>query len=112
MAEMRDHVIIGGYGRVGQTIARVLDSENVPWVAFDTNGALVTEQREKGRPVYFGDASRHELLERAGARKARAFVVTLGSAEATERMVDGSHRSCDRRRSCWRAPRIPNTPHG
>lgn len=88
MAEMRDHVMIGGYGRVGQTIARVLDSENVPWVAFDTNGALVTEQREKGRRVYFGDASRPELLERAGARKARAFVATLASSEATERMVE------------------------
>ena len=33
--ELRDHVLIGGFGRVGQTIARVLDSENVPWIAFD-----------------------------------------------------------------------------
>ena len=87
MAEMRDHVVIGGFGRVGQTVARVLDSENVPWIAFDTNGALVTEHREKGRPVYFGDASRHEILHHAGAKKARAFIVTLGSAEATDRMV-------------------------
>ena len=87
MAELRDHVVIGGFGRVGQTVARVLDSENVPWIAFDTNGELVTEHREKQRPVYFGDASRHEILHHAGVRKARAFVVTLGSAEATERMV-------------------------
>jgi CPA2 family monovalent cation:H+ antiporter-2 len=87
IAEMRDHVVIGGFGRFGQTIARVLDSENVPWIAFDTNGALVTEQREKGRPVYFGDASRHEILHHAGVKKARAFVVTLASAEASERMV-------------------------
>jgi CPA2 family monovalent cation:H+ antiporter-2 len=87
MAELRDHVVIGGFGRVGQTIARVLDSENVPWIAFDTNGALVTEHRERNRPVYFGDASRHEILHHAGIRKARAFIVTLGSAEATERMV-------------------------
>ncbi|MGE3988493.1 cation:proton antiporter [Pseudorhodoplanes sp.] len=87
MSEMRDHVIIGGFGRVGQTVARVLDTENVPWIAFDTNGALVTEHREKDRPVYFGDASRHEILHHAGVRKARAFIVTLGSADATERMV-------------------------
>lgn len=87
IAEIRDHVVIGGFGRVGQTIARVLDSENVPWIAFDTNGALVTEHRERGQPVYFGDASRHELLERAGAKRARAFVATLASADATERMV-------------------------
>ena len=87
MVELRDHVVIGGFGRVGQTVARVLDSENVPWIAFDTNGSLVTEFREKNRPVFFGDASRHEILHHAGVKKARAFIVTLGSAEATERMV-------------------------
>jgi CPA2 family monovalent cation:H+ antiporter-2 len=87
VADMRDHVIIGGFGRVGQTIARVLDTENVPWVALDTHGETVTHFREQGRMVYFGDASRPELIERAGAKKARAFVVTLGSEDAAERMV-------------------------
>ena len=87
IAELREHIVIGGFGRVGQTIARVLDSENVPWIAFDTNGALVTEQRDAGRMVYFGDASRREILSHSGWRHARAFIVTLGAAEATERMV-------------------------
>jgi CPA2 family monovalent cation:H+ antiporter-2 len=87
VAELRDHVLIGGFGRVGQTVARVLDSENVPWVALDTNGIAVSEHREKGRMVYFGDASRGELLHSCGAKFARAFVVTLDGAEATERMV-------------------------
>ncbi len=84
---LRDHVIIGGFGRVGQLVARVLDSENVPWIALDTNAELVAQQREQGRPVYFGDAGRFELIERAGARHARAFVLTLGHAEAAEHMV-------------------------
>ena len=87
IAQMRDHVVIGGFGRVGQTVARVLDSERVPWVALDNRGDIVTEHREKGRHVYFGDASRNELIERAGAKRARAFVITLDEAEATERMV-------------------------
>ena len=87
IGHMRDHVVIGGFGRMGQTVARVLDSENVPWVALDTNGETVTRYREQGRMVYFGDASRHELIERAGAKKARAFVVTLDGEHATERMV-------------------------
>lgn len=86
-ASLRDHVVIGGFGRVGQMVARALDKENVPWVALDTQGALVTEHREAGRMVFFGDASRPELLERAGARRARAFVVTLDGADAIERMV-------------------------
>ncbi|MES1155787.1 MAG: NAD-binding protein, partial [Pseudorhodoplanes sp.] len=87
LAELRDHVLIGGFGRVGQTVARVLDSENVPWVAFDTNGALVADQREAGRMVYLGDPSRREYLERAGVNHARAILVTLNGEEATERMV-------------------------
>lgn len=87
IADLRDHVVIGGFGRVGQTVARILDSENVPWVALDMNGALVIKQRQAGRMVYFGDSRRRELLELAGARRARAFVATLGDAEATERMV-------------------------
>jgi CPA2 family monovalent cation:H+ antiporter-2 len=87
MRGMHDHVVIGGFGRVGQMIARVLDSENVPWVALDTNGEVVTEYRKQGRSVYFGDASRHELIEKAGAKRARAFVITLHGTEAAERMV-------------------------
>ena len=87
IAELRDHVLIGGFGRVGQTIARVLDSENVPWIAFDTNARLVGDQREAGRMVYLGDPSRREFLERAGVKHARVFVVTLGAGDKTERMV-------------------------
>lgn len=86
-AKLADHVIIGGFGRVGQTIARILEKENVPYIALDTNGAVVTEKHEAGYPIYFADASRPELLERAGAKRARAFVVTVDDAEAAERMV-------------------------
>jgi CPA2 family monovalent cation:H+ antiporter-2 len=86
-AEPEDHVVIGGFGRVGQTVARLLEAENVPFVALDANAALVSAQREAGRLVYFGDASRAELLERAGATKARAIVVTLDTPGAAERMV-------------------------
>lgn len=87
VAELSDHVIIGGFGRVGQAIARVLESENVPYLALDTNAALVNEQHKAGHAVYFGDASRREILELVGAGHARAIVVTLDGAEATERMV-------------------------
>jgi CPA2 family monovalent cation:H+ antiporter-2 len=87
IAELRDHVVIGGFGRVGQMVAHVLDSAQVAWVALDTNGHVVTEYREKGRMVYFGDASRREMLERASGKRARAFVVTLSGIEQSERMV-------------------------
>jgi CPA2 family monovalent cation:H+ antiporter-2 len=90
-ADLSDHVIIGGYGRVGQTIARLLTLENVPFVALDTNGELVNEMRRRGESVYFGDASRPELLKRVGVERARAFVTTVNAPRAAERMVAAIH---------------------
>jgi CPA2 family monovalent cation:H+ antiporter-2 len=89
---MTDHVVIGGFGRVGQTIARLLAAENVPYLALDMNARLVDEQRKQGHTVYFGDSSRAELLERAGAKGARAFVVTLDEAGPAERMMTAIRR--------------------
>jgi CPA2 family monovalent cation:H+ antiporter-2 len=89
---MTDHVVIGGFGRVGQTIARLLAAENVPYLALDMNARLVDEQRKQGHRVYFGDSSRAELLERAGGKSARAFVVTLDEAGPAERMMTAIRR--------------------
>jgi len=90
--ELTDHVVIGGYGRVGQAIARMLSAENMPFIALDGNAELVREHRQRGAPVYFGDASRGEFLDRAGAAHARAFVVTVNSARAAERMVAAARK--------------------
>lgn len=87
-----DHVVIGGFGRVGQTIARALEAENIAYVALDTDGELVRRLRARGHPVYFGSAARLELLERIGGRRARAFVVTINSAVAAEHMVEAARR--------------------
>jgi len=87
LAELDNHVVIGGCGRVGRLIVRALEAENVPYVALDTNGELVARMRLERKMVYFGDAGRSELLDRVGARRARAFVVTVNNARAAERMV-------------------------
>jgi CPA2 family monovalent cation:H+ antiporter-2 len=87
-AEFRDHVVIGGFGRAGQTVARLLESESIAYVALDLDGERVAAERKAGRQVFFGDASRRELLERAGAAHARAFVVTLDTPGAAEGMVE------------------------
>ena len=92
-AELQDHVVIGGYGRVGQTIARLLTLENIPFIALDSNGELVNEVRRHGETVYFGDAGRLELLKRVGVERARAFVVTVNAPRAAERMVAAVHRA-------------------
>jgi CPA2 family monovalent cation:H+ antiporter-2 len=85
--ELQDHVVIGGYGRVGQTVARLLVAENVPFIALDTNGEVVGELRKRGERCYFGDAGRPEFLTRVGAARARAFVITVNARDAAERMA-------------------------
>ena len=86
-ATLSDHVIIGGFGRVGRTIARVLEAEKIPDLALETDARLVSERREEGLPVFYGDASRREILESVGGATARWFVVTTDKPEVTERMV-------------------------
>jgi CPA2 family monovalent cation:H+ antiporter-2 len=91
-AEFDSHVVIGGFGRAGQLVARVLAAEGVPYVAFDTNGELVAVARLNDGFVFYGDAGRTEMLERVGAERARAFVVTVNHAASAERMVTAAHR--------------------
>jgi len=79
--------VIGGYGRVGQMIAQALTAEGARFVALDSNGDLVADMRRAHMPVYFGDAGRPELLEKVGAARARAIVVTVNNRQAAERMV-------------------------
>jgi CPA2 family monovalent cation:H+ antiporter-2 len=85
--EFDQHVVIGGFGRVGQTIALMLEREHVRYIALDADPNCVAAQRRAGRSVYFADAGRAEILQRAGAARARAFVVTLDTPHDAERMV-------------------------
>jgi CPA2 family monovalent cation:H+ antiporter-2 len=92
MADVDNHVVIGGLGRVGRLIARTLEAENVPYVGLDADGDLIAHLRGEHRAVYFGDAARPELLEKVGADRARAFVVTVNDRRAAERMVAAARR--------------------
>jgi CPA2 family monovalent cation:H+ antiporter-2 len=85
--EFHDHVVIGGYGRVGEMVARVLDAEQIPYIALDLDAGQVAARRKAGDPVFFGDASRGEILERVGGGRAHAFVVTTDEPAAAGRMV-------------------------
>ncbi|GHD54505.1 potassium transporter [Thalassobaculum fulvum] len=88
VAELEGHVIIAGFGRVGRTVARLLDAKLVPYVALDTDAQRVREGRRAGQPVFYGDASRHEVLRRLGGERAQAVVVTLTtSGQGVDRTV-------------------------
>jgi CPA2 family monovalent cation:H+ antiporter-2 len=73
----REHVILCGFGRVGQNLARVLESQGHEYFAMDLDPARVRAGRAAGLPVIFGDASDPELLRRAGLAQASAVIVTF-----------------------------------
>ncbi len=73
----QDHVIICGYGRTGQNLARLLQSEQIPFLALDNDAHRVREAAADGGDVVFGDASRREALLAAGIGKARAVAITF-----------------------------------
>jgi len=70
------HVIICGYGRCGQNLARILDSENIPYMALDLDPDRVHQATAAGHSVVFGDATRLQALVAAGLSRASAVVVT------------------------------------
>lgn len=91
LGEIEGHVIIAGYGRVGHILGRTLDADGIPFLALDTNSNGVAHARSQGKPVYYGDASRLEMLRRAHAETARVLVLTMDDAEAAEHVVRVVH---------------------
>ncbi len=73
----REHVILCGYGRVGQNIARVLESEGFEFLAMDLDPARVRTARAAGDAVIYGDAADEGLLQSVGLDRASAVVVTF-----------------------------------
>lgn len=79
---LNGHVIIAGFGRVGRSVAAVLKSQAIPYVALDTHAQQVRMLREQGEPVFVGDAGRPELLRHAGVERAAALLITMDNAHA------------------------------
>jgi len=80
-------VIIGGYGRVGHSVAMLLQGSGIPFIAFDTDPARVAQGRADGLPVYFGDVGDAELLAAAQVENASLVVLTIDHAPTALRVV-------------------------
>ena len=76
------HVVIAGFGRVGKTIAQMLEARDLRWVAVDLDAANVAEARAKGLQVFFGDAAKEAITQAARVDHARAAVITLDDPAA------------------------------
>jgi CPA2 family monovalent cation:H+ antiporter-2 len=88
-------VIIAGFGRVGATVASLLEAHDVPYVAVDSDADQVAAQRKLRRPVFWGDIAQPELLRRLHIDSARALVVTMSDHAATDRLVTAARAERD-----------------
>ncbi|RMD80378.1 MAG: potassium transporter, partial [Gammaproteobacteria bacterium] len=86
-AGLQGHVIIAGYGRMGQNVAQMLHEEGVPYVALDLDPGRVRQAHQAGEPVFFGDARRERLLKAAGLQRAGALAITIDHPQAAHRIV-------------------------
>jgi len=73
----REHVILCGFGRVGQNIARVLESQGFEYIALDLDPARIAAARQAGDPVIFGDSADESLLQKIGLETASAVVISF-----------------------------------
>ncbi|KAM3299108.1 hypothetical protein ACQJBY_040539 [Aegilops geniculata] len=85
--DLQGHIIILGFGRVGQIIAQLLSERLIPFVALDVRSDRVAVGRALDLPVYFGDAGSREVLHKVGAERACAAAITLDTPGANYRAV-------------------------
>lgn len=76
---LTDHVIIVGYGLNGRNLARALRAAGISYAIMDSNGQKVRDARLDREPIFFGDGTRGEVLERIGIRRARMIVFAIAS---------------------------------
>jgi CPA2 family monovalent cation:H+ antiporter-2 len=77
IADLNNHVIIAGFGRVGKMVAKLLEAEKVNYIALDASPNHVAHERREGFPLYLGDASNIEILESIGLNRAKSVIITI-----------------------------------
>lgn len=86
-ADEENPVIIAGFGHFGSTVGRLLRAHHIGCTILDIDSDQVDRLRRMGFKVFYGDAGRHDLLEIAGASKAKVIVIAIGEAERRLEMI-------------------------
>jgi monovalent cation:H+ antiporter-2, CPA2 family len=85
--EEAPRVLIAGFGRVGQTVGSLLERHGMAYVALDSDADRVGPMRRDGRPVFYGDMTRIEMLRHLDVAHATALVITLDNRQAVDALV-------------------------
>ncbi len=90
--ELKNHVIVVGFGLNGKNISRALMASNIPFVVLEINPETARMEKKRGIPVIYGDASKESMLVRVNIIRARAIVIAISDAAATRRIVELARR--------------------
>lgn len=85
--DLENHLIIIGYGINGSNLAKAAAASNIPYIVIEMNAETVKEEKEKGVPMIFGDATQDHILETVQISKARAAVIAISDNFATKRII-------------------------
>jgi CPA2 family monovalent cation:H+ antiporter-2 len=83
----REHIIVCGFGRVGQNLARIVEQRGFEYVGLDSDPLRVRDARMAGEPVVYGDATHPEVLQTLGLERATVVVITFNAPETALRIV-------------------------
>jgi CPA2 family monovalent cation:H+ antiporter-2 len=84
---IKDHVVICGYGRVGQTLARFLEHEGIPFIGLDLDPIRLKEAKAAGEPVYYGDATDLSVLESCHIEEASLLLIAFKDPQRAEKII-------------------------
>jgi CPA2 family monovalent cation:H+ antiporter-2 len=107
--DFKGHIIIGGFGRVGQVVAALMQQQHIPHVALDLKMSRVAAGRSGGYQVFFGDIRRPEVVRALGADRARVCVITLDHPPSSIRAVTALRRAFPNLQIC---ARVRDAEHG
>ena len=94
--DLQNHVVICGFGRIGQHLAKFLRIEGIEYLALDLDPFLIKEAATAGEPVIYGDCTHPEILSASGLKRARAVVITSSSIAVAEKAVAAARAVNDR----------------
>jgi len=90
--DLRDHVVVIGYGFTGRSLTRVLREVSVPYVVLEMNPETVRKARHEGQPLYYGDSTREAVLEHLGIHHAKLLVIAISDPTSIRRTTQLARR--------------------
>ena len=90
--QLQNHLIIVGFGLNGRNLARAARTAGIPYAIIEMNPAAVRDEKAKGEPIFFGDATQEAILLHANVRQARNLVAVINDPAATRRITELARR--------------------